>query len=331
VVKDVWAGASPFRIKVESLTLADFTRAEVAALYAQHTEETGQRFTEEALDAAFELTRGQPWLVNALARQCVEVVVTDVHMAIDATCVERAGEILMRRMDTHLDSLAERLREPRVRAVIEPILAGGLLGDVRVDDRRCVVADLGLARPTERGGFEIANPIDREIIARMLSSGPRETLPPTEPKWLAPDGRLVPSALLESFLAFWRQHGQAMLGAAPYHEIAPHLVLLAYLDRVAHGGGRVTREYAIGSGRMDVLLTRGDVRVALELKVWRDGKRDPLVEGLEQLDGYLQGLSLDEGWLVVFDRRSGLPPIEERTAVEEAVTSTGRKVTVIRA
>jgi hypothetical protein len=120
------------------------------------------------------------------------------------------------------------------------------------------------------------------------------------------------------------------MGAAPYHEVAPHLVLLAYLDRVANGGGRVVREYAIGSGRMDVLLTRGDVRVAIELKVWRDGKRDPRGEGLEQLDRYLRGLSLDEGWLVIFDRRSRLPPLEERTVVERTTTPVGRTAVVIR-
>ena len=41
------------------------------------------------------------------------------------------------------EGLAERLREPRVRRVIEPILAGGSIGDVPLDDIRFVV-DLGL-------------------------------------------------------------------------------------------------------------------------------------------------------------------------------------------
>lgn len=63
--------SSPFNIKVESLTLRLFTQEEVAMLYRQHTEETGQIFTPEALQRAFDLTQGQPWLVNALARQAV--------------------------------------------------------------------------------------------------------------------------------------------------------------------------------------------------------------------------------------------------------------------
>jgi len=36
--------------------MGPFTRDEVKALYQQHTEATGQAFTEEALNLAFDLT-----------------------------------------------------------------------------------------------------------------------------------------------------------------------------------------------------------------------------------------------------------------------------------
>ena len=97
--------SSPFNIKVESLTLRSFTAEEVALLYAQHTADTGQLFTPEALARAFHLTQGQPWLVNALARQVVEVVVPDPAVAVTARHVDEAREILIQRQDTHLDSL----------------------------------------------------------------------------------------------------------------------------------------------------------------------------------------------------------------------------------
>jgi len=99
---------------------------------------------------------------------------------------------------------------------------------------------------------------------------------------------------------------------------------------VANAGGRLEREYAIGSGRMDICLRYGPDTLAMELKVWRDREKDPLAEGLAQLDGYLSGLGLETGWLVIFDRRSGLPPISERTTTEPATTPAGRPVTVIR-
>lgn len=45
-----------------------YTVAEVAQLYQQHTDDTGQIFTTQAIETAFDLTQGQPWLVNALAK-----------------------------------------------------------------------------------------------------------------------------------------------------------------------------------------------------------------------------------------------------------------------
>jgi hypothetical protein len=84
---------------------------------------------------------------------------------------------------------------------------------------------------------------------------------------LKPDGSLDVNRLLEAFLAFWKQHGQPLLCSAPYHEIAPHLVMMAFLHRVVNGGGTLEREYAIGSGRMDLCLRYKDVTLAIELKV----------------------------------------------------------------
>ncbi len=75
-----------------------------------------------------------------------------------------------------------------------------------------------------------------------------------------------------------------------YHEIAPHLVLMAFLHRVVNGGGTLEREYAIGTGPMDLCLRYGEVTIAIELKVWREGRPDPLKVGLEQIDTYLAGL-----------------------------------------
>lgn len=74
-------------------TLAD-SLTEVAELYGQHTADTGQVFTPEALTLAWELTRGQPWLVNALARQAVEKVAPDPATSVTPGVIEAAKEIL---------------------------------------------------------------------------------------------------------------------------------------------------------------------------------------------------------------------------------------------
>jgi hypothetical protein len=320
--------SSPFNIKAESLTLSNFSFTDVKNLYEQHTTETGQVFTPEAIQRAYYLTDGQPWLVNALARQATQVLVKDVNQPITAEVINQAKEILIQRQDTHLDSLAERLREERVKTIIEPILAGEDLPDTPEDDRRFLL-DLGLVKRSPLGGLTIANPIYQEVIPRVLSQGSQDSLPQIQPTWLNTDNSLNPQALLNSFLEFWRQHGEPLLKSAPYHEIAPHLVLMAFLHRVVNGGGTLEREYAIGSGRMDICLRYGKVVMGIELKV-RRGKLDPLTKGLTQLDKYLDGLGLDTGWLVIFDRRPGLPPMGERISTEQVISPSGRTITLIR-
>ncbi|MCF8017613.1 MAG: hypothetical protein K9L65_18335 [Chromatiaceae bacterium] len=154
-------------------------------------------------------------------------------------------------------------------------------------------------------------------------------MPQIRPTWLTASGELDPEALFAAFLAFWRQYGEALLGSAPYHEIAPHLVLMAFLQRVVNGGGSLEREYAIGRGRMDLCLRYGRLNLGMELKVWRPGAPDPLTEGLPQLDDYLAGLNLDSGWLVIFDRRPEIPPLAERLSNEDTQTPSGRAVRLV--
>ncbi|MBK5939236.1 AAA-like domain-containing protein [Halochromatium roseum] len=329
--RELITGGSAFNIKAKSLRLGDFSAEETRTLLLEHTQETGQVFTPEALEQVWTLTQGQPWLVNALAdRACFELPAgRDRTQPITRALIDQAKEQMILERVTHLDQLAHKLQEPRVRRVIEPMLAGTALGDVADDDIQYLL-DLGLLR-LQDGGLRVANPIYRELLPRMLAFTPQASLPQIAPTWLKADGRLDPKQLLDAFLAFWRQHGEPLLNSAPYHEIAPHLVLMAFLHRVINGGGTLEREYAIGSGRMDLCLRYGAVTLGMELKVWRDGRPDPLAEGLKQLDTYLAGLGLDSRWLVIFDRRSGQPPIEVRTGSEQMTSPGGRGIVLVRA
>jgi hypothetical protein len=160
--------SSPFNIKVASLRLGDFTEADLRALYAQHTAETGQEFTPEALTRAWEYTAGQPWLVNALAAEVVDQIQVPTGEPVTAAHIDTAKERLILARATHLDSLLARLYEPRVRRILEPMIVGETLPpDPTYDDDLSYVRDLGLIanRP-----LRTANPIYQEIIVRVLGS-----------------------------------------------------------------------------------------------------------------------------------------------------------------
>ena len=332
--------SSPFNIKVDSLSLKNFTAAELAALYRQHAAETGQEFTPEATVLAFDLTRGQPWLVNALARQCIEKLVPDRTQPITADTIDQAKELLIQSRATHLDSLTERLREDRVQRVMLPIVAG-LDVDMNVppDDLQ-YVQDLGLIDRKPGKGLDIANPIYREVIPRQLSWVAQQFISVPDRPWQLPDGRLDVDGLMEGFLDFWRESAENMVRTQPYNEAAAQLILQAFFQRVINGGGYIDREYALGSKRLDLCIRwphevdgkRQVQRVAIEVKVWRTKDSDPLAQGLLQLDAYLARLGLDTGFLVIFDRRAVATKLAWalRPRWDTAVTASGRAIRVLR-
>jgi hypothetical protein len=328
---EVITGGSAFNIKAESLRLGDFSRAEMVALYAQHTLASGQVFTPEAIEVAWISTQGQPWLVNALAEQAVwkTPVNLDRSVVIDEAKMRAAREALILRNDSHLDQLMDKLKEPRVRSVIEPMLNGELLSAKDID--RQYLVDLGLIR-IDGGTMRPANGIYAEVLPRVLANSTQETMHPDmlRSSWRGADGKLQPRQFLDNFFDFWREHGEAMMRTVHYHEAAPTLVLMAYLHRVVNGAGRIEREYAAGSGRMDLLVVHEDVRMAIEIKVWRDKEKDPLTEGLRQIERYLQRVGLDDGFLVIFDQRTTAVAWEERIVASNATTESGRAIAVWR-
>lgn len=328
---------SPFNVIEDSFRMANFTPEQVAELYEQHTTETGQEFTEAAVDRAVDYSQGQPWLVNALAREIIDYM--GVAETITAAHVDTAKERLILARATHIDYLAHRLSEPRVKKVIEPLLAGKFVtSDPAFDDDVSYVRDLGLIG--QREPITVANPIYNEVIARVLAyrTTSQITLPPTG--FLLPDGRLDVAELLRQFASFWKENGEILVQGEAYHEVAPQLVFMAYLQRVVNGGGQVAREYGIGRGRIDLLVTKPYTdadgkpavqREVIELKVRREGERDPLKAALAQLDEYLGRLDLYAGILIIFDRRPEV--IRECPAPETAGhrTPEGREITVLTA
>ena len=300
--------ASPFNIVAKSLRLGDFSETEVRDLLGQHTEETGQRFAPEAVEEVWRSTVGQPWLVNALASDaCFEDPEgRDRSRDITRQAIDAARKRLILEGPAHFGQVAQRLKEARVRRVLDPILAGAdTPPNFAADDLR-YVRDLGLiaTEPTIR----IANPIYGEVIPRLLAEEVRGRVDLDSARFVRADGGLEVSALLRAFQQFFRENAEWCWQGSQFQEYGAQVLLQAFLQRVVNTGGHISREHGLGRGRTDLLISwrkRGEPQVfIIECKVrrQRDGIEEVIRRGALQTAGYVDRSGAAEGHLLVFDR-----------------------------
>jgi hypothetical protein len=310
---------SPFNIKEDSAVLSNFPKEAIASLFAQRTAETGQQITQEALDYVYKQSKGQPWIVNNLfMRATLRILDQDSTETVTLAHVEEARQQMVLARETHLDALAYRLQEPGVREIIEPILTGEPDPELAEREKFGTCMDLGLVT-FERGTPVIANPIYREVIARHLTFGQQTAIPEPEWKWENSDGSLDMDRIMKEFQAFWRQHADLWEGKTNYTEAFPHLLLMAFLQRVLNGGGHVEREYAAGRGRMDLCIEYNGYRYIIEIKLlhWYQTPDQVREKGLEQIRRYREKFTPDTpAYLVIFDRRNK----EDRKPWNERIT-----------
>ena len=301
-------GGSAFNIKARSLRLGDFSRDEVIALLAQHTEETGQVFTPAALETIWTQTQGQPWLVNALADETCFYgeAAEDRSRPITAADILDAREQLILRRETHLDQLTDKLQEERVRRVVEPLLSGAEQSAFSTRDLE-YVRDLGLV--AQDTPLRIANPIYAEVVPRELTYATQAGLV-QDPAWYVhADGSLDVEKLMAAFQTFFREHSEHWVGRFQYREAGPQLLLQAFLQRIVNSGGRIERQYGLGHMRTDLLMIWPQAertrKFVIECKILHKSLKRTIAEGLEKTAEYMDRCDAEKGHLVIFDRRKG--------------------------
>jgi len=314
---EIITGGSAFNIKAKSLRLGNFNQEETMALWQQHTTETGQVFDEAIWPELWEDTRGQPWLVNALGLECTweDKAARDRSTPISLERYKAAKERLIYSRATHLDALADKLREERVHRIVADVLASedgeGLAQRHSTDDVQ-YVEDLGLI--TTRPQLRIANRIYREVIPRELTWTTQIRITHEQAWYLTPKRMLDMPKLLSAFQQFFREHSDAWVDGFDFKEAGPHLLMQAFLQRIINGGGRINREYGLGLKRTDLFIEwpideaqgfYGPMqRIVIELKLFKKGRAEAVLkDALPQTADYADRCGASEAHIVVFDRR----------------------------
>lgn len=317
--QEVITGGSAFNIKAKSLRLGNFTREETIFLWQQHTQESGQVFDDAIWNELWEDTRGQPWLVNALGAECVWEDRSARNRTIPITLekYKQARERLIYSRATHLDALADKLRETRVNPIVAAMLSGEDVTERFPEDDLQYVEDLGLIRT--RPELTISNRIYREVLPREITSPIQTVLHYPQPWFLTAERTLDMPKLLSAFQQFFREHSDAWMDGFTFKEAGPQLLMQAFLQRIINGGGRINREYGLGLKRTDLFIEwpinendgfLGVVqRIVIELKLLKNNRSLETVEreGITQTASYAQQCGVDEAHLVIFDRRPDSP------------------------
>jgi len=314
---------SPFNVKSVSLLMPEFSFAELELLLAQHTYDTNQLFSDDVKQTIFQLTQGQPWLINALVNHILtHKLHGNTKQTISLQHVIQAKNELLQHHDVHLHDLVSRLHEPPIKLVVESIINGEAPDFTQLDDALSYARSLGLV--SRHPPIQFANPIYQELTLRALSSAFQESLANDlidVSKYCDEKQQLNVDEMLTAFQRFYRRYAEIWLSRYDFKEAGRQLMFFAFLFRIVENKAEIYWDMSVGSTRCNLCVDYGEQRIAITLKLRQDNfARD---EGLEQAARYAETQGLKSSFLVLFD------VFWEERIYREIVTIGNTKITLL--
>ena len=316
---------SPFNIQDE-FKLPNFTLGQVQELFSQYTDEVGQLFTSETIEAIHKQTAGQPVLVNRFAQILTEELDIPKSEPITIEHFSEAHIQFLREGHTNIDHLITNIRKDRRFEALLMKIASYDEG-VRFslyNEHINELATYGVIAEGADGMCEIINPIYHYCIMdafKPIVNGLEQEYLPDDNRegfedYLTSDGQIQMAALLDNFRDFIARVGFKILQVpdTPQEYVGQHL-LFAYLEQfVQIVGGTMYLEVQTGRGRMDILILHRNQKYIVETKVWGGDSR--YQAGKVQLAAYVKSEGTEEGYYVVFDHRDTPEPRVETETID---------------
>ena len=315
---------SPFNIQDE-FHLPNFTRQQVQELLTPYTDEVGQAFAPEVIEALHRQTAGQPFLVNRFAQILTEELDIPKTETITMTHFVKAHTVLLEEENVNLTHLLTNIRrDPRFKNLLMRIAS--YERGVQFTLRNEIISELttyGIIAKGADGMCEIINPIYQHCIVQafqpLVNGLEGEYFPEAAgtdfTDYLTPAGHLDMEPLLDNFKDFIARAGFRILQVpdTPQEFVGQNL-LFTYLDQfVQLVSGAIYLEVPTGRGKMDFLLIHNQRKYIVETKIW--GGESRYQAGKKQLAAYLTLEKAAEGYYVVFDHREHPKPRVETETV----------------
>ena len=323
IVGVVSDNASPFNI-ADNLPIPYFTEVEVHELLAQHTSETGQVFEPKVVDKIYEVTAGQPGLVNGFAYQlCTRHPNKPVLEYKDYLQVE--DWYMTEAIDKNVANILNKSEE--FRPFLESLLFTEAEIPFRIDREAIKVLHTnGIVRKGERGNVEFWVPLYKKRLYDAFypyTNGETKEISATLNTFtfFNAEGELDIPKLINHYKAYVAKRGFKVFleknkkGQLTIKEAGLIYSFETFLAAfVTEAEGRSYREADAGLGKSDLIVYLNGHEYLFETKkYYSPGK---FSKGKKQLAHYARGLGLDKAIYLVFTPRHIEYPEDVQEGIE---------------
>lgn len=299
--------ASPFNI-ADNLAMPYFSREEVFELLAQHETETGQLFSPAVKDKLFDITQGQPGLVNGFAYQLVdrwpekEIIEMPEYYEVEDWYLYEA-------IDKNIENIVNKAKQ--YRNLVEDLLFREK--EIRFDTTMPSIRFLhtqGVIQKGANNNIEFWVPLYKKKLYKAFSpdyngEGNYFFTEKDQTEYLE-NNTLNLNDLIQNFLVYVQQrslkHFMKRSEDGHYYglkEAAAGYAFSTYIDQyIKSMRGTIYYEADSGLGRTDMIINILDKEYILEFKMFTDRMR--FNEGKEQVAYYARTRMLTEAFYVVF-------------------------------
>ena len=301
--------ASPFNI-ADTFEVPYFTKEEVLELLSQHKEETGQEFEKSVKDKIYQITKGQPGLVNGFGYKLVErcegkgVITYDDYLKVEKWYLKAA-------IDKNIANVISKTK--MYRNFVERLLFRE--ENIEFDIEREAIKHLhinGVIKRNEEGNVEFWVPLYKKKLYSAFypyKNGEGSIFFRTVDfdDFFTSEERINFDNLIENFKEYAKRRSfkyfrEKNEETGEYKQIKEAALCYAFETYIQYFlniiGGKSYLEAHTGLGRSDLIVNYKGKEYVIEVKIYRDSFN--FKKGKEQLAYYCNSINIKEGIYLVF-------------------------------